>query len=1175
MNDNGCVAKSDTIDCKGTWSDCTTECERTFTQKQSHRVMGIDCPVADECQPGDGLCVESCVEGIISATFIDNVNKEHLNVIPLKIPDEDILVFQVHVGGWYKLVATDKTGKRLETRHTSTKLTESTIKTAWAAANKHKNPGYNVKDVKFCDGFPILHCEGIWSACTSACETADQRFFIQTQLANENGYHCPMTVDCEVGVDECMTGYKKDTGLKWCDGGDGEASNYDVGNIWSNGLYRELEFCPKIGSMSKNEALSSSIKHCDDNSMCAGFTFNYDSGVVCFRTNVDQKVTGGTAECYEKIGTCAQVDKIVCGSNTNSWMCDPKNNNADMSGFYLTNCPASCFNAGYDHGQCSLDTDCEGTWSACTTECELVEERTFTQTKAQSGMGIACPVVDDCQPGVGLCVAEPTSSPTDAPTDEPIDGGWTVHGSCSEGCGPVYDLYRKCDNPAPQNGGKNCEGGQFLKCPYVPPCDCEGTWSACTTMCEMADERIWTETQAQSEDGKDCPAAVDCEQWECAEAEIARETTFAMSLMVSNIKKAECENVQEAIDESIASQLQTSPEKVSVATDGSGVCTSTRLRRALESGSQKFKMEATVSEENSDQVKATLSSDNFQMSVKSAVLASVPSASVGEFTVADNVNEESLPPCCSGESLGSIMGTPCAKLTADNCSGYVTSPNGGLYYCFVNSNGVCDSSPDKPCKTAPDECTKEPETTSVVYPDPCTNTDGSASLDTDCMCGMYVCNSGLFCALNERGCQETPGYCYKMSKSDTTKYTDLVGKCKHFESIGGYYYKTKCTAECDAILPTAEPCVAEDIKVKDDEECCEPLVKMPGDNAFSSMNWCRVCPEERITINGDPSKCCPKGTEVNTQDQCVEPAPTCVESGRVEDEEECCTPLVKIPGDGFLAKFKWCKECPPERITINGDPSTCCPKGTEVNTQDQCVEPAPTCVESGRVEDDEECCTPLVKIPGDGILSQFKWCKECPPERITINGDPSTCCPKGTEVNTQDQCVEPAPECDGDLVWNECGTACPKICGEDHPIRCTRQCKKECQCPNNMWRDGDKCVAECPVIELPEPTPKPTEMQPTCKAMKKNAQCKSTADCCSDTLVCRKKNKKAKKRCLDKKKKKVKFSQKIKGLKKKNARVRKLRLKNHPQKNYAFPAISVKSKLVPEVYATRECREES
>ncbi len=40
--------------------------------------------------------------------------------------------------------------------------------------------------------------------------------------------------------------------------------------------------------------------------------------------------------------------------------------------------------------------------------------------------------------------------------------------------------------------------------------DCEGSWSACTVLCESAGNRTWSETTAQSGQGAGCPAATDC-----------------------------------------------------------------------------------------------------------------------------------------------------------------------------------------------------------------------------------------------------------------------------------------------------------------------------------------------------------------------------------------------------------------------------------------------------------------------------------------------------------------------------------------------------------------------------------------------------------------------------------------------------------------------------------------
>lgn len=41
--------------------------------------------------------------------------------------------------------------------------------------------------------------------------------------------------------------------------------------------------------------------------------------------------------------------------------------------------------------------------------------------------------------------------------------------------------------------------------------DCDGSWSACTSACEAAGGRTWTETAAHSGSGAACPTATDCQ----------------------------------------------------------------------------------------------------------------------------------------------------------------------------------------------------------------------------------------------------------------------------------------------------------------------------------------------------------------------------------------------------------------------------------------------------------------------------------------------------------------------------------------------------------------------------------------------------------------------------------------------------------------------------------------
>ena len=44
-------------------------------------------------------------------------------------------------------------------------------------------------------------------------------------------------------------------------------------------------------------------------------------------------------------------------NNANEWMCNPINNNEQMSGNFLTNCPKTCYDKGFDHGQCGNQTE--------------------------------------------------------------------------------------------------------------------------------------------------------------------------------------------------------------------------------------------------------------------------------------------------------------------------------------------------------------------------------------------------------------------------------------------------------------------------------------------------------------------------------------------------------------------------------------------------------------------------------------------------------------------------------------------------------------------------------------------------------------------------------------------------------------------------------------------------
>jgi len=51
-----------------------------------------------------------------------------------------------------------------------------------------------------------IDCEGTWSNCTTACESADQRTWTETIPRSGNGARCPESVHCAINEGSCTTG---------------------------------------------------------------------------------------------------------------------------------------------------------------------------------------------------------------------------------------------------------------------------------------------------------------------------------------------------------------------------------------------------------------------------------------------------------------------------------------------------------------------------------------------------------------------------------------------------------------------------------------------------------------------------------------------------------------------------------------------------------------------------------------------------------------------------------------------------------------------------------------------------------------------------------------------------------------------------------------------------------
>ncbi|XP_029194210.2 thrombospondin-1-like isoform X1 [Acropora millepora] len=105
--------------------------------------------------------------------------------------------------------------------------------------------------------------------------------------------------------------------------------------------------------------------------------------------------------------------------------------------------------------------------------------------------------------------------------NDPVDGDftpWTSWSSCPDTCGrtALRSRERYCTNPAPANGGKNCEGPRFqLKLCKIKHCPVDGSfsswskWSSCSQNCGqgMKHRHRYCDSPKPSNGGQECRGA--------------------------------------------------------------------------------------------------------------------------------------------------------------------------------------------------------------------------------------------------------------------------------------------------------------------------------------------------------------------------------------------------------------------------------------------------------------------------------------------------------------------------------------------------------------------------------------------------------------------------------------------------------------------------------------------
>ena len=188
---------------------------------------------------------------------------------------------------------------------------------------------------------PAVDCAGTWSACTSACETANIRTWNETIAQAGTGMPCPPATDCQPGEGSCLT-ILPDTQDDDGGGSGGVVPAVDCAGTWS-------------ACTSACEAAGARV--------WAGTAEQSGTGAACPQASA----------CQPGDGACPQIlseDQIVAAGETlGVW----------------------------------LEGDCIGTWSSCTEDCIKTYSITSPQRlqgkecEAVDGETITCqPGIDDC-----------------------------------------------------------------------------------------------------------------------------------------------------------------------------------------------------------------------------------------------------------------------------------------------------------------------------------------------------------------------------------------------------------------------------------------------------------------------------------------------------------------------------------------------------------------------------------------------------------------------------------------------------------------------------------------------------------------------------------------------------------------------------------------------------------
>ncbi|XP_063681876.1 coadhesin-like [Bolinopsis microptera] len=237
---------------------------------------------------------------------------------------------------------------------------------------------------------------------------------------------------------------------------------------------------------------------------CNSGSCSVDGGLSAF---------GEWSECSADCGEGQQTRERSCNNPA------PANGGADCEGSLTEaqNC---------NSGPCPVDGGLSafGEWSECSADCgegQQTRERSCNNPAPANGGA-------DCEGS--LTEAQNCNS---GPC--PVDGGLSAFGEwseCSADCGEGQQTReRSCNNPAPANGGADCEGSlteaqncNSGPCPVDGGFSAFGEWSECSTYCEDQGQQTRERScnnPAPANDGADCEGSLteaqNCNSGPCPE----------------------------------------------------------------------------------------------------------------------------------------------------------------------------------------------------------------------------------------------------------------------------------------------------------------------------------------------------------------------------------------------------------------------------------------------------------------------------------------------------------------------------------------------------------------------------------------------------------------------------------------------------------------------------------